>query len=109
MDEMAILAEEAKAMLRSHYVSIPKRAVRWSWGLAFVAFAICGVITTFAYGQAQRAAFYYAQAEDAKAHGAQITSCNQHDWKTPVRCVLVKTGTTWKGESSKTAYMEIAR
>ena len=94
MDEMAILAEEAKAMLRSHYVSIPKRAVRWSWGLAFVAFAICGVMTTFAYGQAQRAAFYYAQAEDAKAHGAQITSCNQHDWKTPVRCVLVKTGTT---------------
>ncbi len=109
MDEMEILAEEAKAMLRSHYVTIPKRAARWSWCLAFVAFAICGVLTAFAYGQAQRAAFYYAQAEDAKAYGAKITNCNRHNGKTAVRCVLVKTSTTWKGENSKTAYMEIAR
>lgn len=109
MDEMAILAEEAKAMLRSHYVSIPKRAVRWSWCLAFVALAICGVMTAFAYGQEQRAAFYYVQAEDAKAYGAKITNCDRHDGKTAVRCVLVKTGTIWKGENNKTAYMEIAR
>lgn len=54
MDEMAILAEEAKAMLRSHYVSIPKRAVRWSWGLALLALAICGVLAAFAYWQEQR-------------------------------------------------------
>ena len=109
MDEMAILAEEAKDMLRRHYVTIPKQAARWSWGLALLALAICGVLTAFAYWQEQRAAFYYVQAEDAKEHDAKITSCNRHDGKTAVRCVLVKTGTTWKGESSKTAYMEIAR
>lgn len=86
MDEMAILADEAKAMLRNHYVAIPKRAARWSWFLVLLALAICGVLTAFAYGQEQRAAFYYAQAEDAKAHGAQITSCNRHDGKK--RCVV---------------------
>jgi hypothetical protein len=109
MDEMEILAKEAKDMLRSHYVTIPKRAARWSWGLAFVALVISVVLTVFAYGQEQRAAFYYAQAEDAKTYGAKITNCNRHEGKTAVRCVLVKTGTIWKGENNKTAYMEIAR
>ena len=109
MDEMEILAKEAKDMLRSHYVTIPKRAARWSWGLAFVALVISVVLTVFAYGQEQRAAFYYAQAEDAKTYGAKITNCNRHEGKTAVRCVLVKTGTIWKGENNETAYMEIAR
>ena len=109
MDEMEILAKEAKDMLRSHYVTIPKRAARWSWGLAFVALVISVVLTVFAYGQEQRAAFYYAQAEDAKTYGAKITNCNRHEGKTAVRFVLVKTGTIWKGENNKTAYMEIAR
>lgn len=106
--EIDKLTSEVKEKLQQRYLRAPKRFAKWLWLLAVAALVATGIASLLTYWQMQRAATFHAQAEDAKAAGAVITNCAIAKGNAQVQCVLVKTGMTWKGESSKTAYMEIA-
>lgn len=110
--EIDQLTSEVKEKLQQRYLHAPKRLAKWLWLLAvvaLVALVATGIASLLTWWQMQRAATFHAQAEDAKAAGAVITHCAPAKGNAQVRCVLVKTGMSWKGESGKTAYMEIAR
>ena len=107
--EIDQLTSEVKEKLQQRYLHASKRLAKWLWLLVAVALVATGIASLLTWWQMQRAATFYAQAEDAKAAGAVITHCAPAKGNAQVRCVLVKTGMSWKGESGKTAYMEIAR
>lgn len=107
--EIDQLTSEVKEKLQQRYLYASKRLAKWLWLLVAVALVATGIASLLTWWQMQRAATFYAQAEDAKAAGAVITHCAPAKGNAQVRCVLVKTGMSWKGESGKTAYMEIAR